>query len=62
MRIFKTKLFARFARRERINDDALREAVERVEKGLVDADLGGGDNSSAVGHEAPFERRNEETH
>ena len=42
MRIFKTKLFARFARRERINDDALREAVERVEKGLVDADLGGG--------------------
>jgi hypothetical protein len=42
VRIFKTKLFARFARRERINDDALREAVERVEKGLVDADLGGG--------------------
>ena len=42
MRIFKTKLFARFARRERISDDALCEAVSRVEKGLVDADLGGG--------------------
>ena len=42
MRIFKTKLFARFARRERISDGALCEAVERVEKGLVDADLGGG--------------------
>ncbi len=42
MRIFKTKLFARFARRERIKDGALCEAVERAEKGLVDADLGGG--------------------
>jgi hypothetical protein len=42
VRIFKTKLFARFARRERISDDALCEAVSRVEKGLVDADLGGG--------------------
>jgi hypothetical protein len=42
VRIFKTKLFARFARRERISDGALCEAVSRVEKGLVDADLGGG--------------------
>ena len=42
MRIFKTKLFARFARRERIKDGALCEAIERAEKGLVDADLGGG--------------------
>jgi hypothetical protein len=42
VRIFKTKLFARFARRERIKDGALCEAVERAEKGLVDADLGGG--------------------
>ena len=42
MRIFKTKLFARFARRERISDAHLREAVERAERGLIDADLGGG--------------------
>ena len=42
MRIFKTKLFARFARRERIADASLREAVERGGRGLVDADLGGG--------------------
>lgn len=41
MRIFKTKWFARFARRERIGDDSLREAIERAERGLVDADLGG---------------------
>lgn len=42
MRIFKTKGFARFARGMRIADAALREAVMRVERGLVDADLGGG--------------------
>ena len=42
MRIFKAKSFARFARRERISDASLREAVRRAERGLVDADLGGG--------------------
>ena len=41
MRTFKTKPFARFANREGIEDRALCEAVERVAKGLVDADLGG---------------------
>jgi len=34
--------FARFARKERLSDAALCEAVARAEKGLVDADLGGG--------------------
>lgn len=42
MRVFKTKPFARFARQERIADEALCEAVRRAEAGLVDADLGGG--------------------
>ena len=42
MRVFKTKGFARFARRERISDANLGEAVRRAERGLVDADLGGG--------------------
>lgn len=42
MRIFKTKWLGRFARRERIADDSLREAIARAERGLVDADLGGG--------------------
>ncbi len=42
MRIFKTKWFARWARRERIENSALRKAVERAEKGLIDADPGGG--------------------
>jgi len=42
VRIFKTKLFAKFARRERIPDASLSEAIERAGQGLVDADLGGG--------------------
>jgi hypothetical protein len=34
--------FERFARKERLADSALREAVQRADSGLVDADLGGG--------------------
>jgi len=41
-RIFKNGWFERFARKERIADASLREAVQRAESGLVDADLGGG--------------------
>ncbi len=41
-RIFKTKPFARFADHERIPDLDLCEAIRRAEKGLIDADLGGG--------------------
>ncbi len=42
MRIYKTKWLARFARRARIADDSLREAIERAVRGTIDADLGGG--------------------
>ena len=42
MEIFKSKWFERFARKERIADGTLREAVDRAEKGQIDADLGGG--------------------
>jgi len=42
LRVFKNAWFGRFARKERISADALWEAVERAENGLVDADLGGG--------------------
>ena len=42
LRIFATKWFARFARKEKIDDARLREAVIRVEGGSVDAELGGG--------------------
>ncbi len=42
MQIFKTKWLARFARRERITDKSLSEAIERAERGVIDADLGCG--------------------
>jgi hypothetical protein len=42
LEIFKTRVLARFARHERISDRSLIEAVERAERGLIDADLGGG--------------------
>jgi hypothetical protein len=42
VQIFKLKTFARFARRERISDVSLYDAIDRAERGLVDADLGGG--------------------
>ena len=42
MRIFKDAWFCRFARREKIKDDVLKESVTRAEKGIIDADLGGG--------------------
>ncbi len=41
-RVFKNGWFERFARKERLDDAALVEAIVRAERGLVDADLGGG--------------------
>ena len=41
-RIFKNGWFERFARKERLTNAVLGEAVRRAESGLVDADLGGG--------------------
>lgn len=41
MRIFKNKAFNKWAEKERLSDDALRSAVREMERGLIDADLGG---------------------
>lgn len=41
MRVFVTRVFARFARKERLDDERLYEAIKRAEQGVVDADLGG---------------------
>ena len=41
MRIFKSRWFQRFARKEGITDAVLREAVARAERSQIDADLGG---------------------
>ena len=42
MRVFKSGRFDRFARKERIEDAILCEAVRRAEQGLIDAELGSG--------------------
>lgn len=42
MRIFKVKSFTRFARRAGLADSTLCEAIANAERGLIDADLGGG--------------------
>jgi hypothetical protein len=42
VRVFKNSWFQRFARKERIADASLCEAVARAKAGLIDADLGGG--------------------
>ena len=42
MRIFKNRYITRFAAKQGITDADLREAAERADNGLIDADLGGG--------------------
>jgi hypothetical protein len=40
--VYKTKLFVRFARKARISDADLWKAADLANRGLIDADLGGG--------------------
>lgn len=42
MRVFKNLWFERFARKQKITDNMLLEAVQRAEKGQIDANLGKG--------------------
>jgi hypothetical protein len=42
LRVFVTKVFARFAREEGLDDKRICEAIMRAESGAIDADLGGG--------------------
>lgn len=48
-RTFKTRVFARWARKEGVTDRALLAAVAEMESGLVDARLGGGLFKKRVG-------------
>jgi hypothetical protein len=41
MRIFKNKMFNKWAAKEGLSDDILWAAVDEMERGLIDADLGG---------------------
>ncbi len=49
MRVFKTGWLGRVARRERITDASLLEAIQRAGRGIIDADLGGGLIKQRVG-------------
>lgn len=42
LRVFKSKWFDRFARKEKVDDTELLKAIVRADHGSVDADLGGG--------------------
>jgi hypothetical protein len=41
MRVFVTKSFARFARKEGVDDVALRDVIHAIDRGMIDAELGG---------------------
>jgi hypothetical protein len=41
LKVFKNTWFGGFARKEKISDELLCEAIERAERGLIDANLGG---------------------
>jgi hypothetical protein len=42
VQIYKTRIFARFARKVKLDDTALAGAVADIERGLISANLGGG--------------------
>ena len=48
-RIFKTRYFQRWMRKTELTDAALRQAVQEMAGGLIDADLGGGVVKKRVG-------------
>jgi hypothetical protein len=56
VRIFKTKHFSRFARKEGIENSALTDAIREIEEGLVDAVLGGGLVKKRVAREGSGKR------
>ncbi|MDG1906141.1 MAG: type II toxin-antitoxin system RelE/ParE family toxin [Arenicella sp.] len=49
MRIFKNKAFDKWASKEGLSDDALREATEQIEHGLIGVALGGNVFKKRVG-------------
>ena len=56
MRIFKTKSLSRFAKRERISDARLRLTIDDAQRGLIEADLGGGIIKQRVAREGEGKR------
>ena len=56
MRLLKSVIFERFARKRKISDAVLWEAIKRAETGLIDADLGGGVIKQRVAREGEGKR------
>ena len=56
MRVFKNRWFTKFARRHRIGDDSLLDAVLLADQGLVDAELGGGVIKLRIGRKGEGKR------
>ncbi len=49
MRIFKTKRFQKWAASENLSDEALKKAINEMENGLVDTELGGNVYKKRIG-------------
>ena len=49
MQIYQTKWFARWAKKEGLQEQSLRDAVTEMEQGLIDAHLGGSVVKKQVG-------------
>ncbi len=49
MRIFKTKRFHKWATGEKLSDETLKNAVNEMESGLIDAELGGNIYKKRIG-------------
>ena len=56
MMLLKSVIFERFARKRKISDAVLWEAIKRAETGLIDADLGGGVIKQRVAREGEGKR------
>lgn len=41
-KIYKTRNFVKWAKKERVTETVLKKAIHEISKGLIDADLGGG--------------------
>jgi hypothetical protein len=54
MRIFKNKWFDHWARKARVSDDQLREVAAEIERGLIDANLGGDVYKKRVGQRGAY--------
>ena len=56
-RVFKTRHFSRWMRKTDLIDTALCNAVEEMEQGLIDANLGGGILKKRIGYAGKAKRR-----